>query len=106
MLGGMLIGLLEAFAAGFISSAFKDVIVFAVLILCLVGPAAGFVGRYSLAPESTDPMTPHRSTACQIRSRRGGCLRWTLATPGPPAPMGRLLGRWKAVPLAWRLSPY
>jgi branched-chain amino acid transport system permease protein len=44
MLGGMLIGLLEAFAAGFISSTFKDVIVFGVLILFLLIRPSGLLG--------------------------------------------------------------
>ena len=44
MLGGMLIGLLEAFAAGFISSTFRDVIVFAVLILFLLIRPSGLLG--------------------------------------------------------------
>ncbi len=44
MLGGMLIGLLEAFATGFISSTFKDVIVFIVLILFLLVRPRGLLG--------------------------------------------------------------
>jgi branched-chain amino acid transport system permease protein len=44
MLGGMLIGLLEAFAVGFISSTFKDVIVFIVLILFLLIRPRGLLG--------------------------------------------------------------
>jgi branched-chain amino acid transport system permease protein len=44
MLGGLLIGLLEAFAAGFISSTFTDVIVFGVLILFLLIRPSGLLG--------------------------------------------------------------
>jgi branched-chain amino acid transport system permease protein len=44
MLGGLLIGLLEAFAAGFISSTFTDVIVFGVLILFLLIRPIGLLG--------------------------------------------------------------
>jgi branched-chain amino acid transport system permease protein len=44
MLGGMLIGLLEAFTVGFISSTFKDVIVFFVLILFLLIRPRGLLG--------------------------------------------------------------
>ena len=44
MLGGMLIGLLEAFATGFISSTFTDVIVFIVLILFLLVRPRGLLG--------------------------------------------------------------
>jgi branched-chain amino acid transport system permease protein len=42
--GGLAIGLLEALAAGFVSSAFKDVIVFAVFIAVLFVRPAGLLG--------------------------------------------------------------
>jgi len=44
MLGGLLIGLLEAFATGFISSTYSDVIVFVVLILFLLVRPRGLLG--------------------------------------------------------------
>jgi branched-chain amino acid transport system permease protein len=44
MLGGLLIGLLEAFATGFISSTYSDVIVFVVLILFLLVRPRGVLG--------------------------------------------------------------
>jgi branched-chain amino acid transport system permease protein len=43
--GGLLIGLLEALAAGFVSSAFKDVIVFAVFIAVLFLRPSGLLGE-------------------------------------------------------------
>ncbi len=43
--GGLLIGLIEALSAGFISSAFKDVIVFAVFIVVLFLRPAGLLGE-------------------------------------------------------------
>lgn len=43
--GGLALGLVEALAAGFVSSAFKDVIVFAVFIAVLVVRPAGLLGE-------------------------------------------------------------
>jgi branched-chain amino acid transport system permease protein len=45
MVGGLLIGLLESFASGYVSSQWKDVIVFAVLILVLVVKPTGIFGE-------------------------------------------------------------
>jgi branched-chain amino acid transport system permease protein len=45
--GGLCIGLLEALAAGFVSSAFKDVIVFAVFIGVLLVRPSGLLGARS-----------------------------------------------------------
>ena len=47
LVGGLAIGLLEALAAGFVSSAFKDVIVFAVFIGVLFFRPAGLLGARS-----------------------------------------------------------
>lgn len=45
MVGGLLIGLLEAFSSGYVSGQWKDVIVFAVLILVLVVKPTGLFGE-------------------------------------------------------------
>lgn len=45
LVGGLVIGLLEALAAGFISSAFKDVIVFGVFIAVLFVRPTGILGE-------------------------------------------------------------
>jgi branched-chain amino acid transport system permease protein len=45
MLGGVFIGLIEAYWAGYVSGAYKDVAVFAVLILVLTVMPTGFFGR-------------------------------------------------------------
>jgi branched-chain amino acid transport system permease protein len=45
MLGGLLIGLIEAFWSGYFSSEYKDVTVFAVLVLVLVFRPTGLLGR-------------------------------------------------------------
>jgi branched-chain amino acid transport system permease protein len=45
MLGGMLIGLVEAYWGGYVSGAYKDVSVFAVLILVLTVMPTGLLGR-------------------------------------------------------------
>jgi branched-chain amino acid transport system permease protein len=45
MLGGVLIGLVEAYWGGYVSGAYKDVSVFAVLILLLIVRPAGLLGR-------------------------------------------------------------
>ncbi|MCL5888113.1 MAG: branched-chain amino acid ABC transporter permease [Actinobacteria bacterium] len=45
MLGGLLIGLLEAMAAGYISSGYRDVIVFGALLLVLTFRPGGILGR-------------------------------------------------------------
>jgi branched-chain amino acid transport system permease protein len=45
MLGGLLIGLIEAFGAYWISAAWADVIIFSILVLVLVFKPAGLLGR-------------------------------------------------------------
>lgn len=45
MLGGIFIGLIESYWAGYVSGAYKDVAVFAVLILVLTVMPTGFLGR-------------------------------------------------------------
>ncbi|HZT52387.1 MAG TPA: branched-chain amino acid ABC transporter permease LivH [Stellaceae bacterium] len=45
MLGGLLIGLIEAFWSGYFSSEYKDVSVFAVLVLVLIFRPTGLLGR-------------------------------------------------------------
>ena len=48
MLGGLLIGVVEALWSGYFSSAYKDVAVFAILILVLVLKPSGLLGRPAL----------------------------------------------------------
>jgi branched-chain amino acid transport system permease protein len=45
MLGGVLIGLVEAYWGGYVSGAYKDVSVFAVLILVLTVMPTGLLGK-------------------------------------------------------------
>jgi branched-chain amino acid transport system permease protein len=45
MLGGLLIGLIEAFWAGYFNAAYKDVAVFGILILVLILRPSGLLGR-------------------------------------------------------------
>jgi branched-chain amino acid transport system permease protein len=45
MLGGLLIGLIEAFWSGYFSTEYKDVAVFAVLVLVLIFRPTGLLGR-------------------------------------------------------------
>jgi branched-chain amino acid transport system permease protein len=45
MLGGYVLGLLEAFAAGYISSGWKDVFAFSILIAVLVLRPTGLLGE-------------------------------------------------------------
>jgi branched-chain amino acid transport system permease protein len=44
-LGGVLIGLLEAFVVGYVNPTYRDPIVFAVLILILLLKPSGLLGR-------------------------------------------------------------
>lgn len=44
MLGGLLIGMAEAFTAGYVSSRFQDLIVFTILILVMLGRPQGLLG--------------------------------------------------------------
>jgi len=48
MLGGLLIGVIEALWSGYFSSAYKDVAVFAILILVLILKPSGLLGRPAL----------------------------------------------------------
>jgi len=45
MVGGFLLGIIEALAAGFLSSGYKDVVAFAILILVLVFKPSGLLGE-------------------------------------------------------------
>ncbi|NLY64613.1 MAG: branched-chain amino acid ABC transporter permease LivH [Alcaligenaceae bacterium] len=45
MLGGMLLGVLESFFSGFVSSDYKDVFSFSILVLVLVFKPSGLLGR-------------------------------------------------------------
>jgi branched-chain amino acid transport system permease protein len=45
MLGGFMIGLLEAFWSGYFSIAYKDVAIFAILVLVLIFRPSGLLGR-------------------------------------------------------------
>ena len=45
MLGGMFIGLAEAFATGYLSSTFYDLIVFGILIVVLIVRPTGLLGK-------------------------------------------------------------
>ncbi|MBN8891391.1 MAG: branched-chain amino acid ABC transporter permease [Rhodospirillales bacterium 70-18] len=45
MLGGLMIGLIEAFSGAFIATAWSDVIIFSILVLVLVFRPAGLLGR-------------------------------------------------------------
>ena len=45
MLGGMLLGLIEAFWAGYFTLAYKDVAAFTILILVLIFRPTGLLGR-------------------------------------------------------------
>jgi branched-chain amino acid transport system permease protein len=45
VLGGLVIGLAESFATGYISSTFQEAIVFAILIAVLIVRPSGLLGR-------------------------------------------------------------
>jgi branched-chain amino acid transport system permease protein len=45
MLGGILIGLIEAFWSGYFSSEYKDVAAFTILVLVLIFRPSGLLGR-------------------------------------------------------------
>ena len=45
MLGGLLIGIIEVFWAGYFSSEYKDVAVFAILVLVLIFRPTGLLGK-------------------------------------------------------------
>ena len=51
MVGGVLIGLIEAMGGQFIATAWTDVIIFSILVLVLVFKPAGLFGR--LAPNKS-----------------------------------------------------
>lgn len=51
MLGGIIIGLIEAFSGAFIATAWADVIIFSILVLVLVFRPAGLLGR--IAPNKS-----------------------------------------------------
>ena len=45
VVGGLLLGLLEAFAAGYISSQYKDAVAFLVILVVLFAMPQGLFGR-------------------------------------------------------------
>jgi branched-chain amino acid transport system permease protein len=45
MLGGIVLGLVESFGAGYISSEYKDVFSFGILILVLIFKPSGLLGE-------------------------------------------------------------
>jgi branched-chain amino acid transport system permease protein len=45
MLGGLAIGLAEAYTVGYLTSSFRDVVVFSILILFLLVRPQGILGR-------------------------------------------------------------
>ena len=45
MLGGVLLGLAETFAAAFISAQYKDIVAFGLLILILLFRPSGLLGK-------------------------------------------------------------
>ena len=45
MVGGLLLGLLEAFAAGYLSSQYKDAVAFLVILVVLFAMPQGLFGR-------------------------------------------------------------
>jgi branched-chain amino acid transport system permease protein len=49
MFGGLLIGLAEAFAAGYISNTFKDLIVFSILIAVMILRPSGLFGKATVS---------------------------------------------------------
>ena len=73
LVGGLAIGLLEALAAGFVSSAFKDVIVFARVHRGAVPPAGGTAGGASAGRVGavTDPGGGAAETGSDPRGVRG-----------------------------------
>jgi branched-chain amino acid transport system permease protein len=48
LIGGLLIGLSEVLAVGYLSSGYRDAIVFAILFLMLIVRPSGLLGRRSL----------------------------------------------------------
>jgi branched-chain amino acid transport system permease protein len=46
--GGLLLGLLEAFAAGYLSSQYKDAVAFIVILLVLLVVPRGLLGKPSV----------------------------------------------------------
>jgi branched-chain amino acid transport system permease protein len=75
VLGGLVLGILEAFAAGYVSSAYKDAIAFVILLAALLVRPEGILGVRSNEVHSAGPViTPRRGT-----SRRAGRMRvnWT-----------------------------
>jgi branched-chain amino acid transport system permease protein len=48
VLGGLLLGLLEAFAAGYVSSQYKDAVAFLVILIVLFAMPRGLLGKASV----------------------------------------------------------
>ena len=48
VIGGLVVGLLEAFSAGYLSSAYKDAIAFLVILVVLFAMPQGLLGRAAI----------------------------------------------------------
>ena len=101
MLGGVLLGLFNAFAAGYVSSSWQDAITFGLLIAILLVRPTGIAGRArggeSLMPASAklaaaDTAAPARHPPPELPVRQRHRPRAVGDRPGNPRAAGQRLG--------------
>ena len=65
-LGGLVLGMLEAFSAGYLSSKYKDAVAFVVLLAALLAMPRGLLGRGSRASVNVRTLIAHRLAGIAI----------------------------------------
>ena len=115
MIGGLLLGLLEAYATGYLpqGSTFHDLYVFILLITIILIRPSGILGKPAV-PEGHErrPDSPDEATSPPSRGRRDdrgpriGVDEWVASAEGRRAQVGPLQRAWRRTPPLGRLAVF
>ena len=93
VLGGLVIGLAESFATGYLSSTFQDAIVFVILIAVMIVRPSGLLGRRGGAEGLDGATTTARPSGPEPRQPRIGVDEWVASHEERREQRHRRLGR-------------